>query len=197
MFCHTISWLRYHIEDWHVTLVLDREIGAAVMQTQVDASHVPCVDAPLSSSTLTDSAVMASSAPRDEDTSPLSPLARLDSHKFDMDKMHFVVAVDGSEISKGAFETASAFAKRGDRITVVHVVDPTKAQEPHELTPSAISEYYSNRCLTRFPSGSWTVTIKTKLPGDGTTRQALLAFVNSVSAHHIRRNGPADSRSIL
>jgi hypothetical protein len=92
---------------------------------------------------------------------------------------HFVVAVDGSDMSKGAFEMVYALARKGDRVTVVHLFDPTKEIPAHEMRPTGIYDFYSTRCVARFPSGCWKVDVREKPAGE-TTRQALLSYINQV-----------------
>lgn len=61
----------------------------------------------------------------------------------------FMIAVDGSLISRACFEVVSKLARRGDHAIVVHVADSAKEYLPFEMKPEAITEYYERSCIAR------------------------------------------------
>lgn len=68
---------------------------------------------------------------------------------------HFVVAVDGSESARRAFDTALALQRPGDKLDVVSVVDPLKSSTlKPDYQPASIETYYTTHCTSRVSRGS-------------------------------------------
>ena len=116
---------------------------------------------------------------------------------------HLVVAGDSSDAAHGAFEAACAFAKRGDRLTVVHVANMAREYAPYEMKPSQVEDWYATRCVSRFPSGLWKVVLK-PLPAGQTERQALLTFLGAKDTladvffvGFKARRGPKEDHTVL
>lgn len=115
--------------------------------------------------------------------------------------LSYVVAVDGGEPSKRSFETVLSLYKKGDKVTVLHIADPTKDYLAFEHKPSSVREYYENQCLG-LPKEAASVRISNK-PAGTPTRDAILAAVNKMPdadflvVGFVGRKGPKDDPQVM
>lgn len=112
-----------------------------------------------------------------------------------------VVAVDGSEGARRAFDTAVGMFHRGDKLIVVHIGDASKDYLPFDQRPSSIEAAFSTRCTPLLPPGAWRVALKYKRGGED-TKHALMTYVREVDADVLYvgftgRKGPKDDALVL
>jgi len=64
--------------------------------------------------------------------------------------LHYVIAVDGRQPSKDAFEYLTSLIQKNDKITMIHIFNQAVMDTlPYEGKPTTVREYYENRCVSR------------------------------------------------
>lgn len=96
-------------------------------------------------------------------------------------KLVIGVAIDGSNISDRALETACGVYNlaRGDRLVILHVADSTKTFLPRNLLPKHLESKYVDQAFSlRVSFWQWTCLSVSGQPG----RQPSAAFCSLVAA---------------
>ena len=94
-------------------------------------------------------------------------------------KLHYVVAVDGSEPSRNSFDAAAALWTKGDKLTVLHIADDKKEYLPFDQRPASVREFFESRLLA-LPKDAGRVQITNK-PAGASTRDAILSAVTKIA----------------